>query len=508
VATASLQVLPSSAKHKLVLAPATPDLKQVLPWAKEVKGRLLIPHGNAEVRILRNMGYRVEEPILTQYDWVNDTPFESQKTRAYVLSSMGCGKTRATLFAADFLMRLGEIKSALIVAPLSTLSMVWENEIFSKFYHRQVNILHGVKSFRKKRLADAADFYVINHDGVGTILEDLLAKVEIDLVIIDELASYRNASTDRHKVMRKLVEKKKYVWGLTGVPTPNAPTDAWAQCRLITPERVPKFFGQFRDRTMRQITQFKWIPREEALTIVQNAMRPSVRYTRDECIDLPPVTYANREIEMSDDQNKVYEAMFKKLKADFAEHQITAANEGVRLNKLLQICCGWVYSDNKGIVDLKPVTRLKETKELIEQADGKVIVFVPYIHAVNNVFTYLANYFSCAKVYGETSKTERDTIFNSFQKEDKPRVLVAHPLTMAHGLTLTAASTIVWFSPPQSLEVYLQANARITRPGQKQNQLIAHMIGSKIERMTYKRLEQNDKLQGILLNMLGGLNEH
>jgi SNF2 family DNA or RNA helicase len=192
----------------------------------------------------------------------------------------------------------------------------------------------------------------------------------------------------------------------------------------------------------------------------------------------------------------------KQLRVSFQQGEVTAANEGVLFSKLLQIGSGFVYTKDKGIVDLDPKPRLDELMAVIDQSVGKVIVFVDFIHAVKHVRDVLrANRYAPALVTGETNKGERDRIFGAFQNEEKPRILVAHPKCMAHGLTLTAASTIVWYTPTTSLETYEQACARITRPGQTQKSLIVHLTGTAIEAKLYKRLQKRAKLQGSLLEM-------
>lgn len=505
-----------SAKHNVITLPYNERVKQFIPTAKVLesgsRGRLLvIPNGRDEVRILRNLGISMSAPILTNYKWPGDEPFRAQRVtaamltmnrRAYVLNDMGTGKTRSTLYAYDYLRKTGEVNKALVIAPLSTLSPVWDAEIFRTFPHYTTSVLHGTRDKRKAAFDKDADVYIINHDATHILAEWMAGKrPDIDLIIVDELASFRTAGTRRWKGLQELLVKRKWVWGLTGSPTPNAPTDAWGQCRLLTPENVPKFFGAFRQQTMRKITQFKWLPRENANDTVYDAMQPSVRFMRDDCIDLPPAVYSNRELELTPKQKKTYSDMVSKQRVLVDEDKITAANEAVALNKLLQIACGFIYTKDRAIlIDFQK--RVTALKELLEENIHKTIVFVPYVEAVKQLAAELAKDYSIAKIDGGVSKAERDQIFSAFQREANPRVLVAHPKTMSHGLTLTEASTVVWFSPPQSLEIYEQANARITRPGQKNQQLIAHLMAKgTVESKVYSRLRNRAKMQGVLLDM-------
>ena len=470
-----------------------------------------VPHNTETTRLLRNLGYVVPAPIITQYAWPdNPPPFKTQKItaallmmnpRAYVLSEMGTGKTRAALFACDHMLRTSEIKRVLVVAPLSTLSQVWEREIFQYFHHWSAGVVYGTRNKRRKVLAESHQFYIINHDGIQTV-EKELAAMKFDVIIVDEVGAFRNKSTERWKKLNKLVLRTRYVWGMTGSPTPNAPTDAWGLAKLITPSKAPRYMKEFRDKTMTQITQFKWFAKPDANDKVFAMLQPAVRYKRDDCVELPPVSYKIIDIEDSLQIKTTYKKMMTALKAAFLEGRITAANEGVLFMKLLQIACGWVYTEKKGVVRLDNTERVNEVRNIIDDSLGKVIVFANFTHAAEGLHErLLKSHPSTSLITGKASKRMRDQIFGAFQNSDSPRVLVAHPQCMAHGLTLTAANTIVWFTPTTSLETYEQANARITRPGQDKKSLIIHLQSQPIERKIYKRLQQKGSLQGALLDM-------
>lgn len=170
-------------------------------------------------------------------------------------------------------------------------------------------------------------------------------------------------------------------------------------------------------------------------------------------------------------------------------------------SKLLQVACGFIYTDKGTVYSLPNTARLRTLDETVEEAERKIIVFVPFVHALQGVAEHLRRNRSVAMVYGATSRSVRDRTFREFQDADDPRVIVAHPQTMAHGLTLTASNTIIWYAPTQSLEIYEQANARITRPGQTSKTLIAHLFGTVVEKLTYARLRNRAKMQGLLMHM-------
>jgi SNF2 family DNA or RNA helicase len=514
------QIRATVAKHdQRIFFPDDPRLKSLLPDAWEYVGRartkqVSLPHTIEVSRLARNLGYIVPAPINHYYKWhTRPEPFKVQKItaalltmnpRAYVLNEMGTGKTRSALYAIDYLLQEQVIKNVLVVAPLSTLSNVWDREIFEYFNHLKANVLHGTRSKRVTSLREYAHVYIINHDGVSTILPELQEK-RFDCVLIDEVGAYRNKNTKRWKDMDALLRARggpEYIWGMTGSPTPNAPTDAYGLCKLITPERGPRWFKDFQRDTMHQITQFKWLPKPDANDKVYELLQPAVRYRRDDCIELPETSYQSMEVEPSSQVSATYKKMMTQLKAGFEEGTITASNEGVLFMKLLQISCGWVYTQTKGVVRLDNTERVNAVKEIIDDSLGKVIVYVNFTHACTELFEQLKKAkYAVEMVHGQTPKKERDRIFAAFQNDEEPRVLVANAAAMSHGLTLTAASTIVWFTPTTSLETYEQANARITRPGQTRKGLIINLTGTSVERKVYGRLTQKATTQGSLLEL-------
>lgn len=495
----------------------------VVPTAKLVthEGETLVavPHRPDEVKVLRNLGFNPPDPMEYYYKWpgrfkpfaaqIETANFLSMHDRAFCLNSMGLGKTVTSLWAYDFMRDCKMVKKALIVCPLSTMERTWADEIFKAFPHLDATVVYGTRERRKKLLAQNSDLYIINTDGIKTIEEDLASRTDIDLVIVDEIAMFRNAGTERWKTLNNICNKQTHrrVWGLTGAPTPHEPTDAWAQCRIVVPASpdVPKYFGKFRDMVMKQLTQFKWVPRADAVDTVKHMMQPSVRFALDDCIDLPEQTFTTRDVEMTKEQKEAYKDMLDKLIMEYQGGEVLAVNEAVKANKLVQIACGVAYGKDGEYIHIPNKPRIDVLKELIEESEGKVLVFVPLTGVLENLVDELKDDWDVASVHGATSKHERDQIFGEFQKTDRIRVIVANPSTMSHGLTLTAATTIIWYAPIHSNDVYEQACARVRRPGQTRTTVIAHIAGSDIERRIYKRLQAKQKLQGSLLEIMKGI---
>ena len=495
----------------------------VIPTAKLANhhGQTLVavPHRPDETRVLRNLGFDVPDPMPIHYDWPKVSgrhlPFEAQRTtssflsmnsRAFCLNDMGTGKTNSALWSFDYLLRVKQVNKMLVVCPLSTMERTWADSVFNTFPHLDAVVLHGTKLKRLKLLKQDVHIYIINIDGLSTIAKELKNRPDIDLVVIDELALARNAGTDRWKTLNEICNRQtsRRVWGMTGSPTPNAPTDAWAQCKLVTPDNplTPKYFSAFRDKVMRQITPFKWLARPAANDVVYEMMQPSIRFSLDDCTDLPEQIFITHDVVMTPQQAKAYKDMLSTLATEYAGGQILAVNEAVKANKLIQIGCGVAYGTDGTSVVIPSGPRIELLKEIIEESDGKVIVFVPLTGALEMVAAEVSKVASVEIVHGETSKNDRDRIFSDFQKQTDPRVLVANATTMSHGLTLTAATTIVWYAPVHSNETYEQACARVRRPGQTRTTVIVHIAGSEIERRVYKRLQEKQSMQGLLLDLM------
>jgi len=499
----------------------TDRITNLIPTARVINHNgddiVAVPHKMDEVRVLRNLGFNAPSPIKYYYKWSGTfAPFKAQLEtaefltltgNAFVLNDLGTGKTLSALWAFDYLRQQGVAAKALVITPLSTLERAWGDEIFTHFPHLNFAVLHGTRDKRLKLLNTDADLYLINHDGIKTagFLDELALRPDINLVIIDEIAQIgRNAGAERWKALNKLCNKQfpRRVWGLTGTPTPNLPTDAWAQCRIINPSAVPPYFNRFRDSVMRQVGTYSWMPRGNATEIVEAAMQPAIRFTRDDCVDLPPCIYQTREVALTPEQSKAYNEMLRHLKAEAEDGEILAVNEAVKASKLVQIACGIAYGQGGEEVVFPAHNRIDAVTEIIESAGTKVIVFVPFVSSVNYVAEELGKLFDVAVIHGGVKKADRDAIFAGFQKGTSPQILVAQPAAMSHGLTLTAASTIVWYAPITSNEVYEQANGRITRPGQAHTQFIVNIEGTPIERKMYNRLRNKQAMQGLLLDMV------
>jgi superfamily II DNA/RNA helicase len=195
---------------------------------------------------------------------------------------------------------------------------------------------------------------------------------------------------------------------------------------------------------------------------------------------------------MSSQQTVFYEKLRKEMLIEADGEEVTAINAAVQVNKLLQIAGGAVYTGTKEVIEFDVKNRLNAVKEVIEESSHKVLVFVPFSHTIEMLKAYLDKHkIESEVINGSVAVSKRGDIVQRFQTKENPRVLLIQPQAASHGLTLTAANTIIWYAPVTSVETYLQANARIDRPGQKNNMTVVHIMGSPVERRLYKMLRSN-----------------
>jgi SNF2 family DNA or RNA helicase len=410
------------------------------------------------------------------------------RPRAFCFNEQGTGKTGSAIWASDFLISEGIINRVLVICPLSIMDSAWRADLFKLVMHRSVEIAYGAKAKRKKIIDGDAEYVIINYDGVEIVREEI-ARGGFDLIIADEATHYKNAQTKRWKVLHSLLKPNTWLWMMTGTPAAQSPLDAYGLAKLINPKSVPKFFGAFREMVMYKITQFKWVPKPNATDKVFNALQPAIRFTKEQCLDLPEMTYVKRRIELTPQQKKYYELLRKQMMAVADGEQITAVNAAVNMNKLLQISCGAVYTDTGETVEFDIKNRYKVLREVIDESSQKVLIFVPFRHVIDLLTDKLTNdNITNAIIRGDVPATKRTQIFDSFQTTPDPRVLIIQPQAAAHGVTLTAANTIVWWGPTSSLETYAQANARVHRSGQKHPCTVVQLEGSPVEKGVYKML--------------------
>lgn len=497
------------------------QLRDLLPRSKTLphpQWNFAVHHTLESTKVLRNLGFKVPAPIRAQYDWPGRfKPYEHQiemcefltmHRRCFNLSEMGTMKTNGSLWAADWLMKTGRVRKALVLSPLSTLESVWQNDIFDTLPHRTAAILHGSKDRRLKYLGIEADFYIINHDGIKIkeVAAALAKRPDIDLVIVDEAGLFRNSNSDKYKALKGLLDKRPdmRLWLMTGTPCPNAPTDAWALARLVDPNRVPKFAGAFQRETMVKVSNFRWVARVDAYEKAYQAMQPAIRFRKKDCITLPPVTTRNLGAGLTKAQSDVVKQLKDHMTAQGANGvQITAANAADQINKMRQVLCGALKDPNTGAYHALPhQPRLQALLDTIAQASAKVIVVVPFKGIIRLLAAELDKVgISNAIVNGDIPMAKRSEIFKAFKTQTDPHTLLCHPAVMAHGLNLTEADTLVFYAPIYSNDEVEQVNERFNRAGQTRKMTIVRLGCHPLEWAIYKLTDTRKEAQNSILEL-------
>lgn len=437
-----------------------------------------------------------EEPSTDGFKYCFQVPstFLIFRRNGCVFASGNTGKTASVIWAADYLMNIGQVKRVLVLCPLSIMKSAWQEDLFTFAMHRSCSVAHGTSKQRAKIIAAGAEFVIINHDGLEVVKDQIIAG-GFDLMVVDEANCVKSPQTKRWKVFHEVAKTIPRLWMLTGTPAAQSPLDAYGLAKLVNPGGVPSFFGRFRDMVMYKVTQFKWAPKPQAEATVHKVLQPAIRFEKKDCLDLPPVLHTEREAPLTPQQMKYYKKLAAQMVMEAADERVSAVNAAVKMTKLLQIAGGAVYSDDGAVVEFDVSNRIKVVLEAIDEASGKVLVFVPFTHTIDLLREALeAADISCGVINGSVSMNKRSQLVTDFQNKPDPHVLLIQPQAASHGLTLTAANTIIWYAPVPSVETYLQANARIDRPGQKKNMQIIHIKGSPIETKLYAMLRDN--LQG------------
>ena len=485
----------------------------VIPESRVGGGYVGVPFNLKNSILLKNLGYNPPSPIVAHATPGRYPPYKHQletmefltlNKRAYDISGLGTGKTLSACWSSDYLKSVGAVRKVLIISPLSTLHCVWADTLFLDFPHRTWAVLHGDAKKRKKLLDEPYDYYIINHDGIKICEEALKQRPDIDLIIIDEIAVYRNSAPNLWKPLKRIITPDKWVWGLTGSPTPQAPTDAFGIMKLVTPENYNGSFSRLRDQMMYKSGMFKWMPRPGAEEFAARLLSPSIRHTLEDCIDLPETIIQYRDAPLSTQQQKHYDELVKQAVTSVGDTEITAVNAAVLIGKLIQAGCGVIYGADGAIAELDFGPRLGVVEELIDSCKEKVLLAVPFTGALHCVKEKLQKSFTCEIIEGATSASKRGDIIRRFQNETSPRVLLLNPATVSHGVNLTAASMTIWYAPIYRNETYMQFNARMRRPGQTKKMNLVHVQGTPTDKRVYAALQTAGRMQDVVLRLIKG----
>lgn len=477
--------------------------------------KIAVYWGLDEVRVLRNLGVKdVPSPITRRYNWpgrykpmahqVETASFLTVNRKAFVFNDPGTGKTLSALWAADYLMSRGLVRRALILCPLSIMHAAWMSDLNNSIIHRSAIVAHHAQAAKRIEMIQSDyEFVICNYDGLNLIADEINADGRFDLVIVDEANAYKTMTTKRWKTLKSIIKPDTYLWMMTGTPASQSPADAYGLAKLVNPQGVPQFFTSWRDQVMNKITMFKWAPKPTAKDDVFNALQPAIRFTKEQCLDLPPVMTMVREVPLTPQQTKYYNLLKDQMLVHAAGETITAVNAAAGVSKLLQISCGAAYTDEKEVVEFDAAPRLGVLEEILEETERKVIIFAMFRSSIDAIHAHLTKKgISAEVIHGGVSATKRADIIQRFQTQPTPRMLIMQPQATAHGITLTAADTVVFYGPLMSVEQYIQCIARADRKGQNSDKVtVIHIQGSPIERKMFKaltaRVTDNDLLTAM-----------
>lgn len=399
-----------------------------------------------------------------------DRIVEDEKIALFL--DMGLGKTSITLTAIDELMyNRYAVQRVLIIAPKRVAEDTWAREVskWDHLKHLRVSVVLGSEKARIKALATDADIYTINRENTEWLCEWYGSSWPFDMVVIDELSSFKSPSSRRFKALRKLIPFVKRVVGLTGTPAPNGLLDLWSQVYLLDQgERLGRTVTDYRNRffvpgrIMNNIV-LSYVPKVGAEDkIHQRISDIAISMKAKDWLALPERIDNIISVKLPFEVLKRFKT-FKREK--ILTEEITAANAAVLANKLLQFSNGAIYDDNKKVEVLHDC-KLDALGDLIEASNGKpILVFYAFKHDRERI---------TARYQARHLDTAKDIL--DWNNGDVP-LLLAHPASAGHGINLQdGGSTIVWYQIPYSLELYEQANARLHRQGQKQTVIVHHLV--------------------------------
>ena len=392
-----------------------------------------------------------------------------------------------------------EVCKVLVIAPLRVAKSTWTDEI-KKWEHLSTltySLIVGNENERLSALNEKADIYIINRENVDWLVNKSGYKFDFDMVVIDELSSFKNHQSKRFKSLMKVRPLVKRIVGLTGTPSSNGLMDLFAEFKILDMgKRLGYFIGQYRNTYFKPdkmngpiVYSYKPLPNAEN-AIYEKISDITVSMKANEYLKMPELLTSNYVVELSNSEKNQYDEMKKSLVLEITDGEITASNAASLSNKLCQLSNGAIYDDEQNIVEIHD-RKLEALEDIIESMNGKpLLIAYWYRHDLERI----KSRFSVREI-----KTSEDI---SDWNDGKIPVALIHPASAGHGLNLqSGGSTLVWFGLTWSLELYQQTNARLYRQGQKNTVVIQHIIAKgTIDEQILKALQRKDKTQSDLID--------
>lgn len=424
---------------------------------------------------------------------------------AAILLDMSMGKTAICLMAIQHLMYESfEVNKVLVICPLRV-TLTWRDEIhkWSQLNGLTYSIVKGTAAQRKKALQADADIYIINRENVPWLINTSGVPFDFDMVVVDELSSFKNHQTARHKALMKVRPYIKRIVGLTGTPVSGGLMDLFAEFKLLDMgERLGRFIGQYRlnyfkpDRVNGPIVySYKLLPGAEE-KIYDKISDITISMKAVDYLDMPELITTEYPVYLDEDEMEKYEELKKDLILSTPEHEVTAANAASLSNKLSQMANGAVYTDDKEIITFHS-KKLDALEDIIESANGKpLLVAYWFKHDYTRIVERLE------KIGVKYMKIDTEESIRKWNNKEIPVALI-HPASAAHGLNLQqGGNTMVWMGITWSLELYQQACCRLYRQGQTEGTVsIIHLISKgTIDEKIIKALSVKDTTQSALID--------
>lgn len=422
-----------------------------------------------------------------------------------VLLDMGMGKTAITLMAIDYLMyEYFEIVKVLVICPLRV-TRTWRDEVdkWEQLSGYRLSIVTGTVAQRKKALAADADIYIINRENVPWLVNKSNVLFNFDMVVIDELSSFKNHQTARHKALMKVRPFIKRIVGLTGTPASQGLMDLFAEFKVLDMgQRLGRFIGQYRlnyfkpDRVNGPVVySYKLLPGAEE-QIYEKIQDITISMKAIDYLDMPELISTEYPVYLDKAEMEKYKELKEELILSTPEHEVTAANAASLVNKLSQMANGAVYSDEKQVITYHD-RKLDALEDIIEAANGKpILVAYWFKHDFDRITKHLQK---MGVDYGKIDSEESITAWNN---KEIPVALI-HPASAGHGLNLQqGGNTMVWFGITWSLELYQQCVCRLYRQGQAERTVtIIHLISKgTVDERIMKALSEKDSTQNSLID--------
>lgn len=431
--------------------------------------------------------------------------FMLRNKRGYLFLSPGCGKTSSALWFLEKLFNAGKIKRALVIAPLSTLSSVWLDEVEKATPSLSAVVMHGTREVRIDALNSRANIVITNTD-CPRFYEQELIDAKFDVIIVDEITYFANHTSKRSKALQKICKLARACYGLTGTPVAGNLLDSFGLAKMINPSMLPTpYITKYRSLIQEQINMYVYVNRPDSVERVNKVLQPAIKYTLDECVDIPEIVYQERMVPLVQKSKNLFDKMVKDQVAQIEDGTITTATAAVAVIRLIQIATGFAKDDDGVVHRVDIDNKLSALLEIFHEAGGKLVVFCQAVATVKMIKEYFdQSNVTCHMIYGDISLKKRSLMIEAFQHESNS-VIVCQHATMSHGITLTASHTAVFFGPILGNGSYRQAIHRVRRIGQTHKQLVIQLISTPFERKIFAKMDDTDMDANALLDLYKNL---